>query len=224
MNPKFTGVWIPAEVLALDISLMAKIAFGIVDSLDNEDGCFASNGYLSKTLSVTERQVRSILKELEDKNLIKRIVNGGSRTIRTVSKIALCKAIDTEENFLEEENFQDGRKETSAGGGRKLPPYSKEDNKEDIKEKWVPSPIPFPSTIFINTWNSWIDYRKEIKKPLKKSTINAQFETFKLWGEEQSILSIRNSIASGWVGLFEPRKNNYGFQAKPLTSKDHDKF
>jgi hypothetical protein len=217
-SPKFTGVWIPAEVLALELSFTAKILYGIVDSLDN-DGCFASNGYLAETLGLSDRSIRSALAELETAKLIYRIDKDGQRLIRTVEKVALVKALG------EEVNFHRGRKKTSTGGGRKLPTYNKEDNKVDsIKEEPAPlSSIPFSSIEFINAWNAWIDYRKEIKKPMRMSSINGQFVILKNWGEQKSITAIKNSIANGWVGLFEP-KQSYTQSKQPLTAKDHNEF
>lgn len=70
---------------------------------------------------------------------------------------------------------------------------------------------------------SWIDYRKEIKKPIKQTTMLAQWKEFQKWGEEKSIISIELSIKNGWQGLFEPARS-VGGNTKPLTAKDHSDF
>ena len=45
----FKGVWIPAEVwLSSELSLMGKVLFREIHSLDKERGCFASNGYFGE--------------------------------------------------------------------------------------------------------------------------------------------------------------------------------
>jgi len=42
----FKGIWIPKEVwLSEELSLMEKVLFVEIHSLDNERGCFASNKY-----------------------------------------------------------------------------------------------------------------------------------------------------------------------------------
>ena len=65
-EPKFTGVWIPAAIFQTPtISITAKVVYGVLESLDNEGGCFASNAYLSKHLGLEERQVRNLLADLE---------------------------------------------------------------------------------------------------------------------------------------------------------------
>jgi hypothetical protein len=216
-NPNFTGVWIPAEVLALPLSVSAKVTYGILSGLDNEDGCFASNGYLAAALSVSDRQVRTIISELEDAKLIIRGSSNGVRIIRTVEKDALCKVVGVEENFLPR------RKKTSAGGGRKLPPYSIDDNIGDINKGMVQ--LPFNSDAFKDAWNRYNKHRRQIQRPISKSQVIALFEQFKEWGEAFSIESIINSIVRGWVGVFPindfERKRNKGTQ---LTKDDHAKF
>lgn len=221
-EPKFTGVWIPAGVFQhLTISITAKVVYGVVEALDNDDGCFASNAYLSRHLGLGERQIRNILGELDDANLITRVDIDGRRVIRTVEKTAIVKALGEANNYL------GGRKEIATGGGKKLPTYNKEDNKGDKdtgKELgWIVC-LPFGSDTFIASWKSWVAYRKEIKKKLTDSSVQAQFKDFVLWGESKSIASIEQSIKQGWQGLFEPKQVSVKGNTKPLTASDHDSF
>ena len=229
-NPKFTGVWIPKEVFQIaTLSPTAKFVYGIVDSLDNEEGCYASNGYLARSLGLAERQIRNLLKELDDLKLIVRADHNGQRIIRTVEKVALCSvlAVSVGGNKLPR-----GRQKIARGGGNKLPTYIKEYNKVDKDTPQTPNgdmnipvvgnPLPFSSERFSKAWFSWIDYRKEIKKPIKQSTIDFQWRQFILWGEEKSIDSINQSITNGWTGLFETKSNQQ--QKQPLTAKDHNGF
>jgi len=230
-NPKFTGVWIPREVFQhKSLSPTAKFVYGIVDSLDNEDGCYASNGYLSVSLGVSDRQIRSLLKELEDTKLIVRILRDGKRIIRTVEKVALTAVLVVQGGGSK---LPRGRKKTSTGGGSKLPTYIKEYNKVDKDTPQTPkgamedlpqggSPLPFSSDEFSKAWFRWVDYRKEIKKTLKQSSVDLQWEQMKLWGEKKSIDSINQSITNGWTGLFESR--NFPNQKQPLTATDHNEF
>jgi len=217
-EPKFTGVWIPRQVFQhTNLSITAKVVYGVLEGLDNEDGCFASNSYLSAHLGLQERQIRNVLKELETERLIVREEIDGKRTIRTVVSSALGEAI----------NCLGGRQKIATGGGKKLPTYNKVDNKVDkdtgTNAPWV-SPLPFESEAFSKTWSSWIDYRKQCKKPIKPATISAQWEEFKKWGEDKSIYAIQQSILNGWFGIFEPKKNIGVYRATPLTAQDHNEF
>jgi hypothetical protein len=229
-EPKFTGVWIPAGVFQTPtISLTAKVVYGVVDALDNEEGCFASNAYLSRHLGLSVRQLQAILSELEEAKLIRRVACEGHRVIRTVEKVALQDALASTQVTRSEgdaENRMGGVKKTAGGGCGKPHTYNKEYNKEDRDTKesapWS-SPLPFESEAFSKAWMSWIDYRKEIKKPIKESTMKAQWKEFQKWGEQKAIIAIEQSITHGWQGIFEPARS-VGGNTKPLTAKDHSDF
>lgn len=230
-EPKFTGVWIPAGVFQTSmVSLAAKVVYGVVDALDNEDGCFASNAYLSRHLGLGERQIRNLLSELEDAKLIVRVEESGRRVIRTVEKLAVQQALADGQVTRTEGAATDcrgGRQKIATGGGKKLPPYNKEDNKEDNNKSipWADDvKPPFSSEAFAKAWQSWIDYRKEIKKTLKPTTVQAQWRQFVLWGEANTIKSIETSIKNGWTGLFEPRNSLPQFNRQPLQAHDHNEF
>lgn len=228
-KPKFTGVWIPSAVLGLPISITAKVCYGVVDGLDNDDGCFASNDYLKAVLGLETRQLQNILFELQDANLIRREEVEGRRIIRTVEKVALVNAIAGGQVTRSEgcNKLQGGVQKVARGGCKKLHTYSKDNNKEDTNTganaPWV-SPLPFPSESFSKVWQSWIDYRKELKKPLKDATVKAMWAEFLIWGEDAAIFSIQTSIKNGWQGIFEPKKTLGYIKAKPLTADDHNAF
>ena len=221
-EPKFTGVWIPAGVFQLKtISLTAKVVYGVVEALDGDDGCFASNAYLSRHLGLEERQIRNILQELDEANLITRVDVGGRRVINTVEKTAIVNALGEAKNCL------GGRKNIATGGGKKLPTYNKEDNKGDKdtvqQQMWIVR-LPFGSEAFLSAWKSWVVYRKQLKKSLTDSSVQAQCKEFVLWGEAKSIASIEQSIKQGWQGLFEPKQGHNKGNTNVLTARDHEAF
>jgi hypothetical protein len=230
-EPKFTGVWIPSSVFQTPtISLTAKVVYGVVDALDNEEGCFASNAYLSRHLGLSVRQLQTILSELEDARLIRRVACEGHRVIRTVEKVALQDALASTQVTRSEgdaENRMGGVKKTARGGCGKPHTYSKEDNKGDKDtvqhQIWI-ARLPFGSEAFLAAWKSWVVYRKEMKKTLTDSSVQAQCKEFVLWGEAKSIASIEQSIKQGWQGLFEPKQVSGKGNTNVLTARDHEAF
>jgi hypothetical protein len=230
-EPKFTGVWIPAGVFqTTTVSLTAKVVYGVVDALDNEDGCFASNAYLSRHLGLSVRQLQAILADLEGANLVTRVEEGGRRVIRTVEKVALQRALADGQITRTEgdaENRMGGVKKTARGGCGKPHTYSKEDNKGDKdtvqQQIWI-TRLPFGSEAFLTAWKSWVVYRKQLKKSLTDSSVQAQCKEFVLWGEQKSIQSIEQSIKQGWQGLFEPRAGFNKGNTNILTARDHEAF
>jgi hypothetical protein len=50
--------------------------------------------------------------------------------------------------------------------------------------------------------DKWIQYRSEIKKPLKQSTINNLLKDFESYSDNCVTFVVNNSISNGWQGLF----------------------
>jgi hypothetical protein len=84
----FKGVWIPREIWLSDkLSLMEKVLFVEINSLDNERGRFASNRYFADFFDISDRQIRNIISSLRDKGFITVTVrNKNERVIRVVGK------------------------------------------------------------------------------------------------------------------------------------------
>ena len=72
MERAFKGIWIPSEIwLNKDLTLLEKVFLVEIDSLDNENGCFASNDYFSKFFKLSKSRCSEIINSLEKKGLIK---------------------------------------------------------------------------------------------------------------------------------------------------------
>ena len=67
----FKGVWIPAEVWQIeDLLLIEKVFLCQIQSLCNDDGCFASNSYFAKFFGVSNSRCTQIIKKLEEQKYI----------------------------------------------------------------------------------------------------------------------------------------------------------
>lgn len=84
----FKGVWIPREIwLSEELSLMEKVLFVEIHSLDNERGCFASNKYFADFFGISDRQIRTYIGSLKEKGFVTvTIKNRNERVIRTAGK------------------------------------------------------------------------------------------------------------------------------------------
>ncbi len=81
---------------------------------------------------------------------------------------------------------------------------------------------------FIKAWNKWLDYREEIKKPLKSATRKSQMDFLKTYNEAEAVAIIMQSIRNGWQGLFEINKQTHGaktnFSKRSADEKFGDEF
>jgi len=67
----FKGVWIPKEIwLAKELGWSEKVLLVEIDSLDGENGCFASNEYLADFFKLSKDRISKMISSLRDKGYI----------------------------------------------------------------------------------------------------------------------------------------------------------
>ena len=86
----FKGIWIPKDIWESEqLSIIEKVLFVEIHSLDNERGCYASNRYFSEFFGVSERQIQNVIAALKEKGFVfVTIQNRYERAIRVVGKYA----------------------------------------------------------------------------------------------------------------------------------------
>ena len=85
----FKGVWIPKQIwLDTDLTWMEKLLLVEIESLDNENGCFASNKYFAEFFQVSKPRITQIIKSLEKKGRLKvYLQKEGKRVIKRTIKV-----------------------------------------------------------------------------------------------------------------------------------------
>lgn len=148
----FKGVWIPKEIwLSTDLKVMEKLILVEIDSLDNEDGCFASNEHFSKFFSLSKNRCSEIIKSLEKKGYIKidYIYQKGSkaisrRVIRCVRNIdGGIRNIDNPIRKTEE-GYSENREDNNTSFNNT---FSNTSNKKDIVEQSSTTPLPYEEIV-----------------------------------------------------------------------------
>lgn len=72
MERDFKGIWIPKEIwLDDELTLQEKIFLVEIDSLDNQEGCYASNQYFADFFGISKTRVSLVIKSLIEKGHIK---------------------------------------------------------------------------------------------------------------------------------------------------------
>jgi len=67
----FKGIWIPKEVwLDENLSWIEKFLLVEIDSLDNENGCWANNEYFAKFFGVSKDRISRLISSLSKKGYI----------------------------------------------------------------------------------------------------------------------------------------------------------
>jgi Mn-dependent DtxR family transcriptional regulator len=85
----FKGVWIPKNIwLSKELKLMEKVFLVEIDSLDNENGCFASNNYFADFFDLSPNRVSEIITSLADKKFVKiSYEKKGKLTVKRIIKV-----------------------------------------------------------------------------------------------------------------------------------------
>ena len=120
MERNFKGVWIPKEIwLSKELTLQEKVFLVEIDSLDNDEGCFASNSYFADFFGISKARVSQVIKSLEEKGYItctleregkevaRRVINCliGSKFSKQGSKFSKQGSKFSKEGYLE--NYKD---------------------------------------------------------------------------------------------------------------------
>ncbi|MDN6167642.1 MAG: helix-turn-helix domain-containing protein, partial [Lactococcus lactis] len=71
MERAFKGIWIPKEIwLDKDLNWVEKILLVEIDSLDNDEGCWASNGYFADFFNLSKNRISILISSLSKKGYI----------------------------------------------------------------------------------------------------------------------------------------------------------
>jgi hypothetical protein len=100
-NRDFKGVWIPAEIYLIEnLGWVEKILLIEIDSLDGENGCFATNEYFADFLKIKENTVSVYISKLKDLGLIyQESFNGRERILRSNIKKILKSAFEKNQSL-----------------------------------------------------------------------------------------------------------------------------
>lgn len=148
----FKGIWIPKEIwLSTDLKVMEKLILVEIDSLDNEDGCFASNEHFSKFFSLSKNRCSEIIKSLEKKGYIdiNYIYQDGSKAI--AKRVIRC--IRKTDRGIR--NIDNPTRKTEEGYSEKCEDnntsfsntFNNTSNKKDIVEQSSTTPLPYEEIV-----------------------------------------------------------------------------
>jgi len=195
----FTGLWIPRKIWLDDkLNNIQKLFLAEINSLDNKNGCFASNSYFARFFNLTPQRSSQVINELIRANYlkVKYKYNGKEVDKRVLNVLDRYK-----------ENIEGGIKNILRG----YQEYFKDITK-DITKVYNKKDVYFPdhltNDLFKSKWEEWALFRKEIGKSLKDMSIRKQIKLLGSYNCEDAIKIIDTSILSSWQGLF-PLKTVY---------------
>lgn len=209
---EFRGVWFPAGVWLDDrLTAIEKIILIEIDSLDGEDGCFASNEYLANFCQCSISKVSSAISKLKSLGYItvasfdgrKRIIHSKlPNLIRQPYKICEADCQNVEERVL----IQNASKEVSKKDRESFDSIIAEFTEcQELRELLV----------------EFVRMRKLIKKPLTNRALRINLSKLaKLASDDAGMVEIvEQTVANSWQGFYAPK----GGKAEPMPDySDYD--
>lgn len=91
MNRNFKGIWIPAEIwLTKEMTTQEKLFYVEISSLDNEEGCFATNQYFADFFDISKTRVSLVIKSLKEKGFISSQIIYKAGTKQVEKRVLRC--------------------------------------------------------------------------------------------------------------------------------------
>lgn len=153
---EFKGIWFPAEVwLDERLTALEKMILMEIDSLDNEDNCYASNEHLAKFCQCSQSKVSAAISKLKKLGYVRvKSFDGRKRILES------CLTVSIRQTNKKEKSAQQNLEE------RVLVETTSESTKEDI-----------PFSAIIDYLNEKAETRYRASTPKTQAHIRAR------WGE-----------------------------------------
>lgn len=222
MNRDFKGVWIPKEIwLNEELTMLEKVIFVEIDSLDNENHCIAGNEYFAKFCGCSTSKVSKAIKKLKDMGWIEILeFDGRHRKIRVVKNAMQ----DSKKCYADEQNLHSNNIDNNTT------------NKENNSKELLPNPDfqfgkakPKKDNLYtkcsslINQYTNNDTLRKALNDYLRvRLEIKERPLYFGVWKglleklgrdfdyDDDRIASVRQSIERGYLSFFPVNKSSYG--------------
>jgi len=156
----FLGVWLPREIyLDKNLSWTEKILYVEIQSLDNENGCFASNEYFAEFLDVSTTTISIAISKLRKLNYVECVSFDGRKRVlksafKKTEKLVLGKAKGRLKENLKHNNTNNNTPKNNLIKGSEI---KFRENKFGQQVTWVSSEI----QMSVETANEFLSYWTE---------------------------------------------------------------
>lgn len=175
---------------------------------DESFSCWPSVTHLQKKTGVSRPTVWRLIDRLVDRGLVERAGSSDSMTtiytLKVGNEVHLGNGVHLGNVGNKLGNLCNilGNASTKVGNGVTPNPYNPKETKEPKTKREASSP---PPGLDLAVWDRWVEYRKQIRKPLKPASIQAAQVALAAFGCNQ-LAVVEQSIANGWTGLFELKR------------------
>lgn len=223
----FKGIWIPAEIwLSKELTVMEKLFFVEIQSLDNEDGCYASNQHFAKFFGLSKNRCSEVINSLKNKEFITiEYLKDGKETkgriLKSTLKLLKNKEILPNGGYSEKcegvfGKSNGGYSEKCEDSNTLFSNTFRNKEKNTTYSKRKTQKTSFADEMFgeytdnqelLDSLFDFVDMRKQIKKPIttKSTVIRLLNKLDKLSGgdDDKKIKLLNASIDHCWQDVYE---------------------
>ncbi|NHZ85010.1 MAG: hypothetical protein GWP19_03915 [Planctomycetia bacterium] len=203
------------NIFDMNLDVYEIAVYSVLCRYANNDSkmAFPSLSTLCKLLKISRPKLIKTIKSLNEKHIIYKLA-GNQKTSNKYYLLSISSNADELVNDI----YQPSKPRLPASKPR-LPGVVNEvysiktntikTNKENLIINTV-YPDNLNTKLFIDKYEEWIKYRKEIKHKMVTSTINKQLKMLAKYDVNKTIAMIDQSIENGWTGLFDIQQNTNG--------------
>lgn len=217
-NRDFKGVWIPKEIwLNKDLTMLEKVIYTEISSLDNENHCIAGNEYFAEFCNCSVSAVTKAIKHLKDIELIQELAfDGRHRKLRVVkftkqsSKIYEAESENLLSNNIDTNTSSKKDTITINSNSNEFLGKIKSTKRKSLYEKCSDQISEFTTNIGLQeVLHDYLKIRLQMKdKPLYLGTWQGMLK--KLAKMDNQIDVVNTSIERGWASFFEQKSYSKG--------------
>ena len=242
MTREFKGIWIPKEVwLDTRLNAIEKVLLVEIDSLDNEDGCFASNEYFANFCQCSVSKITKSISKLKELGYIYlSSYDGRQRFLRSRLSnftIQTGKIYESDKYNLRGLNnnniYNNNDKNNTMNNTNNNINNKKGDNEKKKtdniadREQQLKS-FNLNSDELENAILDWLRYKYERKEKYQetgfKTLVNRVIKYSEKYGVFAVCEAIETAMANGWSGMILERLDKNNSNKSLNKNNNYDKF
>lgn len=224
----FKGIWISKDIwLNEDLTALDKVIYAEIDSLDNEDGCWASNLYLATFCGCSESKVSKTVAKLKELGLITVENFDGRHRVMRVVKVTMqsSKIYEAESQNLLSNNIAISKEKedntisintNSIANSQNFTFGTKQEKpkKDNLYSKCVALVTEFTDDEILRSYLTEFLKRclansKESGVPFYTNTFRGKLNKLKTLSEDNYVQRdiVMQTLNNGWNGFYELKKD-----------------
>ena len=182
------------------------VLLALADNANDEGHCYPSLTTVAKRCEISRRTMSRCIQSLVEAGHVSRKDRSGRAseyvihpTLDNLTPLTDCLpssvCLDTLDNGASPPSLINPPPSGNRQGNRKRAAKREISNPETIPDE------PPPSNLNVEAWHRWVQYRKQIRKPIQPASTLAAQRKLAAFGPDQAAV-VEQSIANGWQGIF----------------------